>query len=62
MLQNFRKPTKEQFKDYLRIRDMGVTNMWATDVVCAYSVTGLTQENCLYIMKYFSELEEEFEE
>ena len=62
VLQDFKKPTMEQFHDYLRIRDSGVTNMWAVNVVCQYSCTGLTKENCLYIMKYFDELLEEFGE
>lgn len=54
------KPTKEQFEDYLYIRDSGVTNMWAVDVVCSMSTTGLDREICIYIMKHFEELAEEY--
>ena len=54
------KPTKEQFEDYVFIRDSGVTNMWAVDVVCSMSTTGLTTDICLYIMKHFEELAEEY--
>ena len=54
------KPTKEQFKDYLFIRDSGVTNMWAIRKVCELSTTGLTTDICIYIMTHFEELEEEY--
>lgn len=54
------KPTKEQFKDYVAIRDSGVTNMFAVNVVCSWSNTGLTKEHCLYIMKHFEELAKEY--
>ena len=54
------KPTKEQFEDYLSIRDSGITNMWDVKVVCALSSTGLTHDNCVYIMKYFEELASEY--
>jgi hypothetical protein len=54
------KPTKEQFEDYVSIRNSGVTNMFAVTVVCDLSSTGLTKENCFYIMKHFTELAEEY--
>lgn len=54
------KPTKEQFEDYVRIRDIGVTNMFDISAVCAYSVTGLTRDNCVYIMQNFESLAEEY--
>ncbi len=54
------KPTKEQFEDYVRIRDSGVTNMWAINVVCALSSTHLTEKICLYIMQNFVPLAEEY--
>lgn len=54
------KPTRKQFEDYIRIRDSGVTNMFALDIVCALSVTGLTKEHCFYIMKHFDELLKEY--
>ena len=55
------KPTKEQFEDYVYIRDTGITNMWAVDTVCAMSASGLTRDVCMYIMKHFEELAEEYE-
>ena len=55
------KPTKEQFKDYVSIRDSGVTNMFAVSVVCDLSSTGLTRDNCFYIMDNFKELADEYE-
>lgn len=54
------KPTKEQFMDYVRIQKMGVTNMWAIDVVCSWSRIGLTEDICFYIMDHYEELEEEY--
>ena len=54
------KPTKEQFKDYVRIQKSGVTNMWAIRTVCDLSTTGLTTDICLYIMDHYSELKEEY--
>lgn len=54
------KPTKEQFEDYVRIRDSGVTNMFAVNIVCDLSYTGLTRDICLYIMQNFMSLAEEY--
>lgn len=54
------KPTKEQFEDYVSIRDSGATNMFAVTVVCELSVTGLTKDICFYIMDHFEELAEEY--
>lgn len=54
------KPTKEQFKDFVAIRDSGVTNMWNIRLVCDLSETDLTNDICLYIMKHFSELADEY--
>lgn len=56
-----RKPTKEQFEDYVAIRDSGMTNMFDVRTVCALSVTGLTPEHCLYIMSNFLNLAKEYE-
>ena len=55
------KPTKEQFEDYVAIRDSGVTNMFDVRTVCGLSDTGLTRELCLYIMSNFMELAKEYE-
>lgn len=52
------KPTKEQFEDYIRIMNSGVTNMFAISIVCDLSTTGLTKDNCFYIMDNFKELAE----
>ena len=54
------KPKKSQFMDYVRIRNLGVTNMFDVKAVCEYSYTGLTEEICFYIMDHFNELAEEY--
>lgn len=55
------KPTKEQFQDYVRIRDSGVTNMWSIRRICELSRTNLTSDICLYIMDHFVELAKEYD-
>lgn len=55
------KPTKEQFESYVAVRNSGLTNMFDIRTVCALSDEILTKENCLYIMKHFTELAEEYE-
>ena len=52
------KPTKEQFEQYVSIRDSGITNMFDVRFIC--EISSLTRENCLYIMKHFEELAEEY--
>lgn len=54
------KPTKEQFQEYVDIRNSGVTNMFNVSFICSISATGLTKDICLYIMKHFGELAKEF--
>lgn len=54
------KVTKEQFEDYVRIRDSGVTNMFDVRRVCELSYTGLKKEHCLFIMRNFSEIAKEY--
>jgi len=54
------KPTKEQFKDYVRIQKSGVTNMFCINNVIGLSHTGLTTDICLYIMDHYNELREEY--
>ena len=54
------KPTKEQFEDYVAIRDSGVTNMFNVRVICELSDSGLTKDTCLYIMQHFEELANEY--
>ena len=58
---SIKKPTREQFEDYIAIRDSGVTNMFAVTTVCSLSSTGLTKDNCMYIMQKFDELADEYE-
>lgn len=61
MRNEIQKPTKEQFEDYVAIRNSGVVNMFDVRTVCALSITGLTKEICLYIMSNFMELAKEYE-
>ena len=55
------KPTKEQFEEYVSIRDSGITNMFDIRFITGYSITGLDKPICLYIMQHFEELAEEYE-
>lgn len=55
------KPTKEQFEEYIAIRDSGMTNMYNVKFICDMSYTGLTRDICIYIMEHFEELAEEYE-
>jgi len=58
------KPTKEQFEAYVDVQHSGLTNMWAIDVVVAmakqYYKIELTSDVCLYIMKNYADLKEEY--
>ena len=54
------KPTKEQFKEYVEIRNSGITNMFAVNYICSLSTTGLDKDRCYYIMTYFEELSKEY--
>ena len=54
------KPTKEQFKEYVAIRDSGVTNMFDITFITDVSVTGLDRSTCLYIMSNFKSLADEY--
>ena len=55
------KPTKEQFQEYVAIRDSGITNMFDIGFIMDLSTTGLDKPICLYIMKNFEELAKEYE-
>ena len=46
--------SKIQFQAYEEVRASGITNMWDVDFVCELS--GLEREECLEIMKNYSEL------
>jgi hypothetical protein len=48
--------TKEQFKRYVGVQMSGVTNMFMLSNVM--EISGLTKEQCLYIMKHYTELKE----
>lgn len=54
------KPTKEQFQEYVAIRDSGVTNMFDVRYITSISDTGLTKPICIYIMQNFQELADEY--
>lgn len=55
------KPTKEQFEEYVAIRDSGVTNMYDISYIMLISNTGLTLDICKYTMYNFKELADEYE-
>jgi hypothetical protein len=50
--------TKEQFEAYERVRQSGVTNMFAVNVVAQLS--GLTREQITGIMENYSQLCEQY--
>ena len=52
--------TKEKFVVYEEIRESGLTNMFAVNAVVQFSFGELTRENCLDIMKNYSEYKEKF--
>ena len=54
------KPTKEQFEEYVDIRNSGVTNMWDIRFITKLSDTGLDKSTCMYIMQHFGELAKEY--
>lgn len=55
------KPTKDQFVEYVAIRDSGVTNMMNIRYISDISITGLDRNTCLYVMEHFSELAKEYD-
>ena len=54
------KPTKEQFSEYVLIRDSGITNMFDIGYITDISITGLDRPICMYIMSHFAELAKEY--
>ena len=58
------KPTKDQWIAYVDVQQSGLTNMWAVDTVISlaqkYYQIELTSEVCLYIMKNYADLKEEY--
>ena len=55
------KPTKEQFQEYVDIRNSGVTNMYDIRFIESVSYSGLTRKICSYIMQHFTELADEYD-
>jgi len=51
---------KESFEKYVRVQQSGVTNMFDLNKVC--SLSGLSREECLDIMKNYNKYEEEYKE
>ena len=56
-----RKPTKEQFQEYISISNSGISNLFDGKYICEVSKTGLTPEICVCINKRFIELAREFD-
>lgn len=54
------KPTKEQFEEYVAIRDSGVVNMFDIRYITSSTTEGLTKDMCIYIMEHFVELAKEY--
>lgn len=50
--------TKEKFLEYEKVRQSGVTNMFAIKTVMA--ISGLTKEECWDIMENYSTLKEKY--
>jgi hypothetical protein len=51
--------TPEQFESYVEIQMSGITNMGNVSYVC--QLTGLTRDECIYIMRNYSELKDRAE-
>ena len=54
------KNEKEKFLTYEGIRKSGITNMFDVSFVCELSNGTLTRQDCIYIMKNYSELSEKY--
>jgi hypothetical protein len=52
------KITSKKFKDYVRVQNSGVTNMFNLKMVT--SLSGLTKEECLNIMENYAEYYKKF--
>ncbi len=51
--------TENDFNKYVAVQESGITNMWAVDLVCR--LTGLTEEQCLEIMKNYGKYKKMYE-
>jgi len=52
------KITKDKFMSYEKVKLSGVTNMFMVSQVM--SLSGLTKEECFFIMKNYSKLAEQY--
>jgi hypothetical protein len=52
------KITEKKFRDYVRVQNSGVTNMFNLNMVM--SLSGLTREECLNIMENYAEYYKKF--
>jgi len=50
--------TPEQFENYVEIQQSGITNMMNVKYVS--ELTGLTKDECIYIMRNYETLSEDF--
>jgi len=50
--------SKDEFESYEAVRESGVTNMFAVNVVS--DLSGLTREQIMFIMKNYSQLMEQY--
>ena len=51
---------EKKFLAYENVRKSGVTNMFDINAVIYYASEDLTREDCLYIMKHYEELYEQY--
>lgn len=52
--------TNKKFLDYVKIQKSGITNMWDVDKVIQLSGKSLTENDCLDIMKNYSEYKKKY--
>jgi len=50
--------TKQKFESYVSVQKSGVTNMW--NVALVSQISGLTEDECLDVMKNYSEYKEKY--
>lgn len=52
------KPTADEFEAYQEVQFSGVTNMF--DIRTVEALTGLPKDKIFYIMKYYAELDKQY--
>jgi len=52
--------TKEKFLAYVAVQESGATNMFDAAMVCKLSGHKLTKEDCLDIMKNYSQYKKQY--